>query len=295
MRNRKRFLAVTISCFLCFFSKLGAQTYGLVLSGGGGKGGYEVGVWKALVEYGIAQRTVVISGTSVGGLNAALFSICPEKKIEDIWLNEVPVELNKDGEIISQEGLSRIMNRISFWGLYEENGSAPDVYVTCTRSVGKGSGIIDVVVQIGKTLTKNVFDYTCRFRLNEETTETEIKLKLLATSAYPVLTSPVKLSDGNLYSDGGAADNTPVEPTTTYDVDVIFVVHLTNKLPKIQAGKWGDKKIIDIVPTRDMRSFGGMIDFSRSWAEDNINLGYADTVAILKKMGLNPVDEWWFF
>lgn len=47
------------------------QGVGLVLSGGGGKGAYEIGIWKALDEYGVTPNIVAISGTSVGGLNSA--------------------------------------------------------------------------------------------------------------------------------------------------------------------------------------------------------------------------------
>ncbi len=285
-------------CFIVFFiSSLSirshAEIYGLVLSGGGGKGGYEVGVWKALTEYGIAQKVLVISGTSVGGLNAALFAVTPVSRIENIWLDEVPVELNRDGKAISQKGLKNIMSGLSLSKLNRK--SSPYVYVTCSRSwkgtVGK---IGDVVMQGLKSATKSVFDYSYRFCLNSEDSVDEIKQKLLATSAFPGLTSPVRLSDGYLYSDGGAKDNTPVEPVTWHDTDVIFVVHLSCWTPDLQEGKWQGRKIIDIVPSREMRWFGGMLDFTREWAEDNIKLGYSDTVKILKKMGLNPVSGWWF-
>lgn len=291
---KNRFIKFAVVFLLSLFTKLYAQTYGLVLSGGGGKGGYEVGVWKALVEYGIAQKTVVISGTSVGGLNAALFAVCPSEKAEDIWLNEVHVELNKDEELISQAGLMDIMKRLSFYGLHEKNTSAPDVYVTCSRSWKDSVGFLDGLVQFGKSVTKGIFDYAYRFCLNEETTENEIRQKLLATSAFPALTSPVRLSDGYLYSDGGAADNTPVEPVTAYDVDVILVVHLSTS-PKKQEGKWGNRKVVDIVPSRGMRWISGMLDFSQDWAVDNINLGYSDTVKILNGMGLRPVEDYWFY
>ena len=36
-----------------------------VLSGGGAKGTYEIGVWQALQEVGIASNITAISGTSV--------------------------------------------------------------------------------------------------------------------------------------------------------------------------------------------------------------------------------------
>ena len=47
------------------------KEYGLVLAGGGTKGAYQVGVWKALQELNINVTAIV--GTSIGALNGALF------------------------------------------------------------------------------------------------------------------------------------------------------------------------------------------------------------------------------
>jgi len=52
---------------------LALSSVGLVLSGGGAKGGYEIGAWKALIDLGIEIGGVY--GTSVGSLNAA--AVCP--------------------------------------------------------------------------------------------------------------------------------------------------------------------------------------------------------------------------
>ena len=286
----KRLLVFLCIIFSLCTTKLFAQNYALVLSGGGGKGSYEVGVWKALNEFGIAQTVTVISGTSVGGLNGGLFAVAPMYRIEDIWLNEVPLELNQDGEAISQKGLMNIMKLISFYSFNEQ--TIPDVYVTCSRSWGE---ILDFGVQIAKTATKSVFDYAYRFRLNDEDMEEEIRNKMLATSAYPVLTDPVRLSDGKLYCDGGAADNTPVEPVIQYKPDIIIVVHLSAWTPKLQKNKWPGYTVIDIVPSDEMRWFGGMLDFSREWTERNIQLGYDDTVKWLRANGLYPVEDYWFY
>ena len=47
------------------------KEYGLVLAGGGTRGAYQVGVWKALQELGI--KITAITGASIGALNGALF------------------------------------------------------------------------------------------------------------------------------------------------------------------------------------------------------------------------------
>lgn len=79
-----------------------AEPFALVLAGGGAKGAYEVGVWKAMQEKGIAQNVRVISGTSVGALNAALFaSVESEAQIESFWTNNV-------GSIVKNFNLSKV-------------------------------------------------------------------------------------------------------------------------------------------------------------------------------------------
>ena len=43
----------------------------LVLAGGGARGSYQVGVWRALME--LDWHPQIITGTSVGSLNGAMF------------------------------------------------------------------------------------------------------------------------------------------------------------------------------------------------------------------------------
>src|SRR3990167_7073531 len=61
-------------------------TVALVLSGGGGKGAYQIGCWAALRDVGISKFTV-ISGTSVGALNGALIAANDFDLARQIWEN----------------------------------------------------------------------------------------------------------------------------------------------------------------------------------------------------------------
>ena len=49
--------------------------YGLALCGGGAKGAFHIGMWKALLKFHYAEKIKAVSGTSVGALNAVLFSL----------------------------------------------------------------------------------------------------------------------------------------------------------------------------------------------------------------------------
>ena len=59
----------------------------LILAGGGGKGAYQIGVWKAMRELGIDKEIRAVSGASVGGLNGVLFVQGDCERAERIWLS----------------------------------------------------------------------------------------------------------------------------------------------------------------------------------------------------------------
>ncbi len=48
---------------------------GLVLSGGGARGAYQVGFYQAIWDLELVPAIKVISGTSIGALNGALFAM----------------------------------------------------------------------------------------------------------------------------------------------------------------------------------------------------------------------------
>ena len=69
---------------------MGNDSIGLVLSGGGAKGAFQAGVWKAMCELGLADRVSVISGTSAGAINAAAFAALRDpEKICRFWRTKV--------------------------------------------------------------------------------------------------------------------------------------------------------------------------------------------------------------
>ena len=60
-----------------------SKEYGLVLAGGGAKGAYQIGAWKALKEAGV--RICAVAGTSVGALNGALICMGDLEQAEKLW------------------------------------------------------------------------------------------------------------------------------------------------------------------------------------------------------------------
>ena len=56
---------------------------GIALSGGGTKGSYELGVWKALNELGIDYQ--IVTGTSIGSINGALMATGDYDRAYELW------------------------------------------------------------------------------------------------------------------------------------------------------------------------------------------------------------------
>ena len=56
---------------------------GLVFSGGGSRGAYQVGVWKALNELDI--KCDIVTGTSIGSINAAIYVLGDLDKAIELW------------------------------------------------------------------------------------------------------------------------------------------------------------------------------------------------------------------
>ena len=121
-----------------------AAPLGLVLSGGGAKGAYEVGVWQALEEAGVASNITAISGTSVGALNAALFATRPEA-VESLWLETMGEVFSLNTNRISQS-LQTTVDAIS---------NAVDV----AKSSGKGwKGIVAFALRTGLRIADDAIE-----------------------------------------------------------------------------------------------------------------------------------------
>ena len=85
------------------------KEYSIVLDGGGARGAYQMGAWKALSEAGVKVNAV--AGTSVGALNGALICMGDVEKAEQIW-NEMTFSQVMDVDDVWMEGLFNRENSI---------------------------------------------------------------------------------------------------------------------------------------------------------------------------------------
>ncbi|WP_203553635.1 patatin-like phospholipase family protein [Bacillus sp. B15-48] len=263
---------------------------GLVLAGGGGKGAYHVGVWKALKEFGVDQNIKAIAGTSVGALNTALFLQGDLKVAEKVWLEIRPEKILTPN---TQELLTKAMKYVP----------APvfDLFNRLSEKIiGHGwfsrAGLLEIIrnyVDLSSISTSQIPCFaTCMnarsmkpeyMKLNL-LDEDKIESVLLASSAIPFIFDPVKI-DGQTYWDGGLpviGDNLPIRPLYEIGCDVILLVHL-GRTAVVEREQFPNAHIVEIVPKETQGGFfTGTLDFTPSGSRRRIEQGYRDTINILQ-------------
>ena len=127
------------------------QRPGLVLSGGGARGAFQVGVWKHLKDYpAFKGKPLVLSGTSAGSLNSAFIAAgkSPEQML-DFWMGltvDPPVHVSHR---FFSSGLQTIFDTLvhePFWlftnGLRDFNALLTRVGHHFPFDIGTGAAII---------------------------------------------------------------------------------------------------------------------------------------------------------
>lgn len=260
-------------------SDMSEHEWGLVLAGGGGKGAYQIGVFKALEEYGADDYITMVSGSSVGALNAILFAYGDIKMAEDLWsgishktfLSVSPDIWEKNQGLASRDGLVGIFDNYIDFEKIRNNEKSIYASVTDYGENGREEGIIKY------------------YRLNYKK-ESEIRDILLASSALPILYSPVRIN-GNICRDGGLTDNLPIAPLYIEGIRKFIVVGLSENTV-IDCDRFPGAEFILIRPERSIGDFvDGTIDFNGKNAVERMNMGYADAVRCLEFYGEDMTSE----
>ena len=272
---------------------------GIVLSGGGGKGAYQIGVWKFLREAGLEKYVSALSGASVGALNSVLFASGNLEKAEELWLTKVQdAVLTQDEDVwesrknkgiknlsmLFKNPLSAIGNLVydaveaAYNGICDRKGlcslidgnlnlsfirSCPiNLYAACTRISGSSRAV---------------------FRLNDYEKDDVLKI-LMASSAIPGV-FPAQYIGHEQYYDGGLSDNCPVSALEDESCDEILVVHLKESRGESVVSKSGCH-VTEIFPSESLgRFFSGTLDFSPAHVESCMDLGYTDCAMNRNGMG----------
>lgn len=254
------------------------KEYGLVLEGGGAKGAYQIGAWKALKEANI--RIKGIAGTSVGALNGALICMGDLEKAESLWENiSYSQIMSVDDKImedifkqkkISRDALKDMMDYISDGGV--DITPLKELIAKCVDEEKIQNSPMDLYI--------HTFSVDEMRELNVDLKEIEpelIKDFLLASSyIFPIFKSE-KLH-GKTYIDGGAINNVPVDTLIEKEYKDIIIVRIfgIGREKKVKIPE--DTTIYTIAPTV---SLGSILDFNPKKSKMHLKRGYFDTMRVL--------------
>ena len=265
-----------------------SKTYAIALEGGGAKGAYQVGVWRALQEAGIRYNAV--SGTSVGALNGAMMAmkdLCMAERLwKDIHFSQVMS--------VDDDTMKRIMNRE-----FDNFDQVRDALRTIRDVVRSGGfdteplrNLVAAHVDEEKIRSSGVefflstFSLTDRKELDVDARELppgELQNMLLASAYFPAFKQ--EKIGGKNYTDGGVYDAVPINALITRGYKNLIVVRIFGfgierrvKIPE-------DVHITTIAPTADL---GNMLNFTSENSAQNMALGYYDAQKVL--YGLTGLD-----
>lgn len=253
--------------------------YGLVLAGGGTKGAYEVGAWKALKELEIDISAIV--GTSIGAINGALFLQDDYDKVLELYDNirfEDLVKLSEENKM-SEGNIFSTENIIKFTKEFTRNRGLENAPM---RDLMKKYIDIDKVynskIDYGMVTTSIDMKNKSLEVFKEDINKEELYEYILASACFPIF-KPQKIGDKQ-YLDGGMHDNVPVNMLLNKGYKNIIVIDISNGgISRRLQNK--DAYIKIIKPNEDL---GGPFDFDKNRIKKNMKMGYLDTMKSFNKL-----------
>lgn len=257
----------------------------LVLSGGGGKGAYEIGAWKALVDCGVKIGGVY--GTSVGALNAAGVAMGDFEKARDVWLNmDQDMVIDQSPEfkklLDTVRGKSRLVEKFR---TVKKILSDTGIDVTPLRREVESLISEEMVRESGIDLgvvTYSITEMKPKLMLLEDIPRGKLVDYIMASANYPIFRR--EEIDSKKFIDGGVYRNIPLDMAKKRGFKNIVVVQIGGKrigdtVSLLASMFTKDFKIVRIKPRV---FFGGPMDFDKEISRKFLIEGYLDTLCNMK-------------
>ena len=237
----------------------------LVLAGGGARGSYQVGVWRALTELGWNPQ--IITGTSVGSLNGAMFALDLYETARDMWTSirsQDVMELPEETRNLTE--LHQFLRDVVRAGGMDVTPLEEIVERVLDEDALRAAPIRFGIVTVEQRGLRP------RELTLEDIPAGQVRDYLMATAAcFPALQA--RQIDGVKFLDGGYSDNMPTGLAKTMGAEELVCVDLE--------GVGITRPNLTGLPTTMIRSYwelGDILHFDPDTAKRNIELGYYDTL-----------------
>jgi NTE family protein len=253
----------------------------IVLSGGGARGSYQIGVWKALRKLRIKYD--IITGSSVGALNGALMTQDTYFRGLWLWYNIKVRHIFKEkmhDDYTSKEGRKNLFKRYMRAIFIDHGMDVSNLEETIERILDE-ERIRESKINFG-LITFNISNLKPITLVKKEIPKGKFKDYLIASATcFPAFKK--KCIDDINYIDGGYYDILPINLAIDMGAEEIIAVDLKT-LGIRRKIKNKNVKITYITPQNDLGSF---LTFHKTFARRGIRLGYNDTMKVFDKLDGN--------
>jgi NTE family protein len=218
----------------------------LVMSGGGSKGAFTVGVLKFIKEQRPEINFDVICGTSTGSLIAPLAATGEIAKLEEFYTTKTTGEILIFPESIVERFTSKhtgIFNVQPLFGLIKD--TVNDARYNALMNSGKEIFLATVSLQSGKVtyFTNTNLSSTKDYDMIKISDLENFQRAVLASADQPVLMPAIEIF-GKQYVDGGLREYAPMQAALASGATDIYVVLLSPDLPNKDDRKFEELKDI---------------------------------------------------
>ena len=257
------------------------EKIGLVLSGGGARGAYQIGVWKALKDCGIEIGGVY--GTSVGAINSMAVAMDNFEDARQLWLKidfDKVVKNGPDGNLI-EKALAALKSR----------GFDPAPLRENFGRLLKEELVRKAKIDVG-IVTYSLSNMEPKELFLDDIPEGKLEDYILASANHPVFKREEIGSEK--FIDGGIYRNIPVNMALSRGFKEIIIVDLGPKRIRDVLTLTSLKRLEEVkyLVIKPREFYGDVLDFDPDIARNFMREGYLDC---LDELGYLNGEEYFVF
>lgn len=252
----------------------------VVLSGGGAKGGYQIGAWQALRE--LNYSPAIVTGTSVGSLNAALMVLDKYEEALNLWENICMESVfaqfleNASNHDPNHEGY---IKKLTIEALRNGGVDFSPLH-KIIHSLVDEDALRKSPIEFGLVTTRLPTKKLVELFIGDIPRGEAIDYIMASASAFPLVKS-YKIGDTK-YIDGGYSDNLPIQMALDRGADEVVAINI-GRVP-VKKLKENCAQIHYVQNKRLFNDgrFGTVAIFDKELSLNNIRQGYLDTCKAFK-------------
>lgn len=264
------------------------KKFAVALEGGGARGAYQAGAFKAIEEIGI--EIVAVTGTSIGSINGAYYvQEKSAKALCDFWENIEPESLLPDSlsehkkylsheDEVSPLNLLKETTKVILNGGVDLTNFKKSIYSYIdeekVRNSDKKFGLVTFSITDRKPFEIMI----------DSIPKGELQGYILASAYLPIFKK--EKIDGKFFIDGGIYDNLPINLLIKNNYRNVIAIEIS-KISNRQKVIDESANIIYVKPSEEL---GTILELNKEVICQNVKMGYFDTIRVLN----NYYGKWFY-